>query len=167
MRFSPSRFLLSTLLVAGMLAGCADNQQRAGTSATVAPSDAPSDAPAAVRRDIVALLTTQTAAWNRGDVAAFMQGYWPSDSLVFIGKRGPTYGYQATLANYRKNYPTPAAMGQLDFSQLRVTPLAPGAAQVVGHWHIALAAADDEAGQFLLVLRRIDGQWVIVADHSS
>ena len=163
MRFSPPRFLLSTLLVAGMLAGCADNQQRAGTSAPVAPSDAP----AAVRRDIVALLTTQTAAWNRGDVAAFMQGYWTSDSLVFIGKRGPTYGYQATLANYRKNYPTPAAMGQLDFSQLRVTPLAPGAAQVVGHWHLAHPAAGDEGGQFLLVLRKIAGQWVIVADHSS
>ena len=163
MRFSPPRFLRSTLLVAGMLAGCADNQQRAGTSAPVAPSDAP----AAVRRDIVALLTTQTAAWNRGDVAAFMQGYWTSDSLVFIGKRGPTYGYQATLANYRKNYPTPAAMGQLDFSQLRVTPLAPGAAQVVGHWHLAHPAAGDEGGQFLLVLRKIAGQWVIVADHSS
>ncbi|WP_375416140.1 YybH family protein [uncultured Hymenobacter sp.] len=142
----------------GLLAGCTPTLPQTAT----AP-----EAPAAVRQAIGALLSTQTATWNRGDVAGFMQGYWPSDSLVFIGKNGPTYGYQATLANYRKSYPSPAAMGQLDFSNLQVTPLAPGAAQVVGRWHLARPAAGDLQGHFLLVLRKLSGQWLIVADHSS
>lgn len=125
------------------------------------------EATAALRRDIVQLLTTQTAAWNRGDVAGFMQGYWRSDSLVFIGKRGLTYGWQPTLDNYRRSYPDAAAMGQLEFTGLRVTPVGPEAAHVVGRWHLTRPAAGDLEGHFLLVLRRLQGQWVIVADHSS
>jgi ketosteroid isomerase-like protein len=123
---------------------------------------------AAARRAIVQVLTTQIAAWNRGDIPGFMDGYWKSDSLVFIGRKGPTYGWQPTLANYQKNYPNAAAMGQLDFTGLRVTLVAPTAAQVVGHWHLARPAAlGDLQGYFLLVLRQIDGRWLVVADHTN
>ncbi|GAB3223739.1 nuclear transport factor 2 family protein [Hymenobacter seoulensis] len=122
---------------------------------------------ATARRDIAQVLQIQTAAWNRGDVAGFMQGYWQNDSLVFIGKSGLTYGWQRTLDNYRKSYPSPEAMGQLDFSGLRIQPLSPDAAQVVGRWHLARPAQGDLQGHFLLVFRRINGQWVVVADHSS
>ncbi|TGE28692.1 YybH family protein [Hymenobacter metallicola] len=122
--------------------------------------------PAQTRSAILQVLTTQTAAWNRGDVASYMQGYWQSDSLVFIGKSGLTYGWQPTLDNYRRGYPTPAAMGQLTFSNLGITQDSPLSAHVVGRWHLARTAGD-LAGHFLLVFRRINGQWVIVADHSS
>jgi len=123
---------------------------------------------AAARRAIVEVLTVQTAAWNRGDLPGYMQGYWHSDSLVFIGKKGLTYGWQPTLANYQKSYPDKAAMGQLDFSGLRVTLLGAGAAQVVGRWHLARTGGlGDLQGHYLLVLRKVQGQWVIVADHSS
>lgn len=121
----------------------------------------------AARGAIVQVLTTQTAAWNRGDIPGFMEGYWKSDSLVFIGRKGPTYGWQPTLTNYQKSYPDAAAMGQLDFSGLRVTLLAPGAAQVVGRWHLARPSAGDLQGYFLLVLRQVDGKWVVVADHTN
>jgi hypothetical protein len=128
----------------------------------------PKTTPLAARRAIVQVLTTQTAAWNRGDIPGFMEGYWKSDSLVFIGRKGPTYGWQPTLTNYQKSYPDAAAMGQLDFSGLRVSLLAPCAAQVVGHWHLArLAALGDLQGYFLLVLRQVAGKWVVVADHTN
>ncbi|RSK45232.1 YybH family protein [Hymenobacter rigui] len=136
------------------------------TACTAARPLSPASASAA-RQAIRQVLTTQTAAWNRGDVAGFMQGYWQNDSLVFIGKSGLTYGWQRTLDNYRRSYPTPAAMGQLDFSNLRIQPLSPDAAQVIGRWHLARPAAGDLQGHFLLVFRRINGQWVVVADHSS
>jgi ketosteroid isomerase-like protein len=125
--------------------------------------------PPTPRQAIAQVLTTQTAAWNRGDIPGFMASYWHSDSLVFIGKGGPTYGWQPTLANYKKHYPNAAQMGKLDFSQLRITPLGAEVAQVVGHWHLARpgAAAGDLQGQFLLIFRKLNGQWVIVADHSS
>jgi ketosteroid isomerase-like protein len=119
------------------------------------------------RNAIAQVLATQTAAWNRGDVAGFMQGYWKNDSLVFIGKSGLTYGWQQTLDNYRRSYPDAAAMGQLDFSNLKVQPLSPDAAHVIGRWHLARPSAGDLQGHFLLVFRRINGQWVVVADHSS
>ena len=122
----------------------------------------------ATRRAVGHLLTAQTAAWNRGDIPGFMGGYWPSDSLVFIGRKGMTYGWQPTLANYQKNYPDAAAMGQLDFTGLRVTPLGTGAAQATGRWHLARRGGlADLQGYFLLVLRQVDGQWVIVADHTN
>ncbi|MDO7873786.1 nuclear transport factor 2 family protein [Hymenobacter sp. ASUV-10] len=122
----------------------------------------------AAKRAIVEVLTVQAAAWNRGDLPGYMQGYWQSDSLVFIGKKGLTYGWQPTLANYQKSYPDKAAMGQLDFSGLRVTLLGAEAAQVVGRWHLARTGGlTDLQGHYLLVLRKVRGQWVIVADHSS
>ena len=113
------------------------------------------------------VLLAQTAAWNQGDVAGFMRGYWHSDSLVFIGQSGLTYGWQPTLDNYRRRYPDAARMGQLTFTHLRVTPDGPTTAHVVGRWHLARPAAGNLEGQFLLVFRYLDGQWVIVADHSS
>ena len=134
----------------------------------VAAQAAPKTDPAVARRAIVQTLSTQTAAWNRGDIPGFMEGYWKSDSLVFIGRKGPTYGWQPTLANYQKSYPDAAAMGQLDFSGLRVSLVAPTAAQVVGRWHLARTGAlGDLQGYFLLVLRQIGGKWVVVADHTN
>ena len=51
------------------------------------------------------MLADQISFWDKGDIPGFMQGYWENDSLVFIGKNGPTYGYNNTLRNYQKNYP--------------------------------------------------------------
>ena len=88
---------------------------------------------------------------------------------MFIGRKGPTYGWQPTLANYQKNYPDAAAMGQLDFSGLRVTLLAPDAPRRwwgTGTWPGPPRWATCR-GYFLLVLRQIDGQWVVVADHTN
>ena len=147
--------LLFVLPALTLLAGCA----------TTAPQTAAQMG--AARQAILQVLHTQTAAWNRGDVAGFMQGYWQNDSLVFIGKSGLTYGWQPTLDNYRRSYPNAAAMGQLDFSNLRIQPLSPDAAHVIGRWHLARPAAGDLQGHFLLVFRRINGEWVVVADHSS
>ena len=61
------------------------------------------------------LLDQQTAAWNRGDIDRFMDGYWENDSLMFIGKSGVTYGWTNTLNNYKRGYPDTAAMGKLRF----------------------------------------------------
>ena len=155
-------------LTALSLAACStDPKSQSETVATaVVPAAAAAFAPAD-ELQIRTTLTTQAAAWNRGDLPAYMEGYWQSDSLLFIGKNGPQHGWQRTLANYQRSYPDAAAMGQLDFSQLRVSPLGPEAAHVVGHWHLARPQKGDLQGWFTLLFRKIDGRWVIVADHSS
>jgi hypothetical protein len=68
-------------------------------------------------------LAQQTSAWNNGKLDDFMNGYWQSDSLMFIGKSGITYGWQKTLDNYKKVYPDTASMGKLNFDLLSVKRL--------------------------------------------
>jgi len=112
------------------------------------------------------LLETQTKAWNQGNLEAFMKGYWESDSLVFIGKNGPKYGYQTTLENYKKGYPDTAAMGKLKFDLLQLKQLSKEYYYVIGKWHL-IRSAGDLQGHFTLLFRKIKKQWVIIADHSS
>lgn len=109
---------------------------------------------------------TQQLAWNRGDIDGFMQGYWKSDSLVFVGKDAPTYGWQTTLNNYKKHYPDTAAMGQLTFTILQVKVLSSTNAFVLGGWQLK-RVKDAPGGYYTLWFRKIKGEWKIVCDHTS
>ncbi|MBK6930224.1 MAG: DUF4440 domain-containing protein [Saprospirales bacterium] len=115
---------------------------------------------------IRAVMAAQEAAWNRGDLEAFMEGYWRSDSLTFIGSKGLTLGWRQTLENYQKGYPDRDAMGKLSFSIISIELLSPKSAFVIGKWHLARNAGD-LSGHFTLLWKKIKGHWVIVADHSS
>jgi ketosteroid isomerase-like protein len=112
------------------------------------------------------ILSKQTTAWNTGNVDAFMQGYWQSDSLMFIGKSGVTYGWQKTLDNYKKNYPDATAMGKLNFTILQTKRLSMMYYFVVGKWHLARTIGDLN-GHFTLLFKKIKNTWVIISDHSS
>lgn len=119
------------------------------------------------RKAILGVLSRQQNDWNAGRVDAFMNGYWPSDSLTFIGKVGVTKGYQATLENYKKRYPDRASMGTLKFNILKLEFLASDVAYVIGRWHLTRPQVGDAGGHFTLVWRKLKGQWVIISDHSS
>lgn len=112
------------------------------------------------------LLKEQTECWNQGELDCFMQTYWKSDSLMYIGKKGVTYGWQHTLNNYKKNYPDKAAMGTLQFEILSMQAVEDDAYFVVGKWFLTREKGDIN-GHFSLLLRKMDDKWVIVADHSS
>lgn len=112
------------------------------------------------------LLDQQTAAWNRGDIDRFMDGYWENDSLMFIGKSGVTYGWTNTLNNYKRGYPDTAAMGKLRFELLTVKRLSDEYYFVVGKWFLQRSIGNI-GGHYNLLFRKINGKWVIVADHSS
>jgi ketosteroid isomerase-like protein len=128
---------------------------------------APSQTLSSKDRDaILAVMADQETAWNKVDLQGFMNGYWESDSLRFIGKSGITYGWQPTLANYQRSYPDKAAMGKLKFTILRVESLGKGVAHVTGAW-LLTREKDAPQGYFTLLWRKIKGRWVIVADHSS
>jgi L-asparaginase / beta-aspartyl-peptidase len=115
---------------------------------------------------ITNVLTEQAAAWNRGDVNAFMKGYWNSPDLTFAGSGGITRGFQPVLERYRSNYPDQKAMGHLDFSQLEVHPLGNESAMVLGRWHLKRDSGEI-GGVFTLVFRRFPDGWKIVHDHTS
>ena len=112
------------------------------------------------------LLAEQTEAWNRGDVVIFMNGYWENDSLMFIGKSGVTYGWINTLNNYKKGYPDTTAMGKLSFNIISVKKLSKKYYHVVGKWFLKRSIGD-LSGHYTLLFEKVNGNWVIIADHSS
>ncbi len=113
------------------------------------------------------VLTSQQAAWNRGDIPAFLEsGYWNSPELTFAGSDGIVRGYDGLLERYRKNYPDKRAMGELEFSGLEIRRLVPEAALVLGHWHLK-RQNDELGGVFSLVFERFPEGWRIIHDHTS
>ena len=107
----------------------------------------------------------QETAWNNADIAGFMKYYWKSDSLKFIGSKGITYGWQKTYDNYVKGYPTKEAMGILTFTIKEIIQLSESSIYVIGQWE--LKKEKPAGGYFTLLWKKINGQWVIVADHTS
>src|ERR1700682_493438 len=126
----------------------------------------PGDGREADRQAINAVLSAQQAAWNRGDVDAFLVGYWRSPELTFSGSSGVARSWDGVLARYKKNYPGSEAMGRLDFSALEFRLLGPDAALVLGRWHLK-REKDDVGGVFTLVWQRFPDGWKIIHDHTS
>jgi len=125
--------------------------------------DARQDDAAPVR----AVLDAQVAAWNRGDLEAFMAGYWRSPELVFCSG-AVTKGWDATLERYRKRYQAEGReMGQLRFESLELQLLGPDGAFARGEYWLRMSDGKEPHGRFTLVLRRIQGAWRIVHDHTS
>ncbi len=112
------------------------------------------------------VLDDQLKAWNKGDLESFMQGYWKNDSLMFIGKSGINWGWQKTLENYKKGYPDTTAMGKLSFDVIVVKRLSPEYYYIVGKWMLNRSIGD-LSGHYNLLFKKINGSWLIVADHSS
>ena len=114
---------------------------------------------------IISHLNNQEKAWNSGDIELFMQYYWKNDSLKFISKNGITYGWQNTLNNYKKSYKTKEEMGNLSFSIQEIKQLSRKYIYVIGKWE--LTKTNPSSGFFTLIWKKINNQWVIVADHTS
>jgi ketosteroid isomerase-like protein len=125
--------------------------------------------PAGDAAEIEHLLNTQVAAWNRGDLDAFMTGYWHSPGLTFFANNSENQGWQAALDRYKQRYQGEGrAMGQLDFSDLRIESLGLDGAFVRGKWHLKMPDGSEPHGLFTLVMRRIPKEgWKIVHDHTS
>ena len=118
------------------------------------------------KKEITAMMLQQAVDWSKGNIEAFMEGYIKSDSLKFIGSKGLTYGWQQTLDNYKKGYPTAAHTGVLTFDLLDFDELTPTIFLVVGKYNLKREVGD-ASGYFSLILKKIDGKWKIIADHSS
>ena len=121
---------------------------------------------AKIKTEIIAVMDAQTAAWNRGDVEAFMLGYWNSADLVFASGDNVTRGWQQTLDRYKKNYSSREKMGTLRFSDLAVNVISKDAAVVLGSWALT-RANDNPKGKFTLIFRKFKDGWRIVHDHTS
>ncbi|HEX4911559.1 MAG TPA: nuclear transport factor 2 family protein [Permianibacter sp.] len=132
-------------------------------SAAAATAAATASGPEA---DIRSLLADQQAAWNRGDIAGYMQGYWPSPALRFASGGSITYGYDETLQRFSRRYSDRAAMGRLEFEILELLITGEQHAMVFGRWTLH-REKDQPGGLFTLMLQKFPGGWKITRDHTS
>lgn len=116
--------------------------------------------------EVLNLLRWQQDEWNKGNIISFMDGYWKSDSVAFMGKSGVTYGWEPTLKNYQKAFPDTTSMGKLTFTFIETKALSPEYHFVIGKFHLSRSIGDLE-GYFSLLFRKIDGKWKIIVDHTS
>jgi len=120
-------------------------------------------------RDIAAIravLDAQSAAWNRGDVKGYMDGYERSRSTIMVSGDNVTRGWQTVFDRYAKKYNSPEKMGLLTFSDLEFMLLGPNTATVLGRWHLK-RAQDEPHGRFTLIFKRTKQGWRIIHDHTS
>ena len=117
---------------------------------------------AAIRK----VMDEQAAAWNRGDIEGFMQGYWNSPQMTFVSGDNVSRGWQAALDRYKKNYDTKEKMGVLTFSDLEINVLSKDAAVVLGNWALQ-REKDNPKGKFTLIFRKFKDGWRVVHDHTS
>lgn len=115
---------------------------------------------------LLTLLNTQADEWNKGNIDGYMKGYWNSDSLRFIGKRGIRYGYDSVATMYKRHYDSKDKMGHLVFSSLSYNKLAyiPEIVNVCGKWNIS--GKDSAGGYFSLIMQPINGEWKITTDQT-
>ncbi len=115
---------------------------------------------------ILKVMAAQEKAWSDGDLEGFMQGYWHSAELTFVGKRGVTRGWAQTLRNYQKSYPSKVAMGTLIFDVIQLEKLNVETYHMIGKYKL-LKKDENPSGHFTLVWKYIGDEWLIVTDHSS
>ena len=115
---------------------------------------------------ILAVLKAQRLAWSDNNMEAFMEGYWKSDSLKFYGRNGVTYGWDNTLDRYKQAYPTPDHTGILSFKINDISKITDDAYYVMGEYHLKRTVGN-ATGIFMIIFKRIDGAWKIIADTSS
>ncbi len=116
--------------------------------------------------EIKAVLHKSAEDWSNGNIEAFMDAYWKSEELQFIGKNGITYGWQQTLDNYLKGYPTKEHTGKLTFKILSVDFLARDLYSLTGEYHLDRTIGNAD-GIYTLIFKKIDKKWVIISDHSE
>ena len=118
------------------------------------------------KNEIMQVFLKTEEAWNEGDLDNFMEGYWKSDRLVFVGSSGPTYGWESTLENYKKGYPDRETMGRLKFETLDLYKIDKNSVIMIGKFHLTRTIGD-LSGHYTLVWQKIENSWVIISDHSS
>jgi len=116
--------------------------------------------------DLISVIMTQQEAWNEGDIEAFMQGYAKNEDLRFASGGDITSGWNETLSRYRTRYTDRSAMGELGFDIVNASVLGENDGLIFGRWTLT-RETDKPTGLFTLHMKKIDGQWLIVSDHTS
>jgi uncharacterized protein (TIGR02246 family) len=122
-------------------------------------------------REVEDMLRASADSWNAGDLEGFLDDYWNSEELTFSGARGVTRGWERVRQGYRDSYWAPGAVrDSLRFEEMEVLPLGLDHALALGRYVLYQpegGGIESSSGYFTLILRRMNGEWRIVHDHTS
>jgi uncharacterized protein (TIGR02246 family) len=136
-------------------------------SANARPTPARQPASADVRAEIVRMMDSSAAAWNRGDLDGFVSVYAPDTTTTFIGSRGILRGRAAIRGAYAPRFAPGGTRDSLSFEQLEIDELAPNVVNTIAYYRLMRGDSTTSYGPTSLVMRKIGGQWMIIHDHSS
>lgn len=117
------------------------------------------------KKAIESVLKKQRIAWSKGDLDSFMEGYWKNESLQFYGSTGLTSGWDNTFDRYEKGYPSKEDMGTLNYIINNISKISDDSYYVLGEFHLKRTIGNAN-GIFMLIFKKIDGKWKIIADTS-
>ena len=120
-----------------------------------------------VATEVCAMFARGAASWTRGDLDAFMSDYLPGEGTTYIGRDGVLHGPEAIRASYAPRFAPGAARDSLSFEQVEVDVLAPNVVNAIAYYVLSRGDSTVARGPTSLVLRRVNGRWMIVHDHSS
>lgn len=110
------------------------------------------------------MMHDSATAWTNDDLDAFMLAFHNSPDLVFAIPTGITRGWQPLKERYAKSI----AKSSLYFTDVEVTVITPEVALVFAQFHNIMKDNGSYAtGLTTLLCKKINGNWVIVHDHSS
>lgn len=118
------------------------------------------------REAIIAVFKMQEREWSDNDIDGFMQGYWKSDGLKFYNSNGVTSGYDRVLKDYKVKYPNKDHTGNLDLEIDNISRISEDSYYVMGRYELDRKAGDTK-GNFMVIFKKIDGKWKIIADMST
>lgn len=152
---SLQKLILFTLVI--VLSSCHCNEQVKKSVITEPTKE--------IKENILAKMEASRQCWNKGDFEGYMQVYWKSDSMQFMGINKVTKGWEQTLKNYKKGYPNAASIGILDYTFEHFNLLADDCVLVIGKYHLTREVGDAD-GYFSLIWKKINGEWEIILDHT-
>jgi uncharacterized protein (TIGR02246 family) len=121
----------------------------------------------AVRREIDAMFARSAAAWNRGDLDAFVSDYEPDAHTTYVGRSGFLHGVDAIRRAYAPRFAPGGVRDSLSFERLEVDASARDLAWAGAYYVLSRGDSVVARGPTTLVLRRAGGRWRIIHDHSS
>jgi len=122
---------------------------------------------ASVRTEIAAMMDSSARAWNRGDLDGFVAFYDAAMSTTFVTPRKILRGPVAIKGVYTSQFAPGSVRDSLSFENMEVDLLSPDAANVIAYYKLMRGDSTIERGPTSLVMRRRNGGWRIVHDHSS
>lgn len=118
--------------------------------------------------EVTKTLLAQQAAWNRGDLAAYVNFYKGTPDTVAV-LASPVHGLQSIYNAYLVNFPNAQAMGSLEESEVSVRELGENFALATGKYVLTRnkKAGGDAEGTFTDILEKTDRGWRIIYSSTT